>query len=207
VSGNVEFPSTVEVVTHVNTQANMQKMAPVTGIPQTGTPRNIFEEHKGRGLPKRTFTDRMTLASGADRIELRYFGRGHTNGDAWVVFPALGVVHAGDIFPGKQLPIMDANNGGSAVQYAETLTKAHAGLAGIDSIITGHSTVMTMKDLGEFAEFNRDFVNDVRAGKKAGRSIDEVAAKWAVPVKYQGYAAPQAARLRANVETAFKELP
>ncbi len=49
-------------------------------------------------MPKRTFSDRMTIGSGADQIDLHYFGRGHTNGDAWVLFPALRVVHAGDIF-------------------------------------------------------------------------------------------------------------
>ena len=31
----------------------------------------------------------LTLGSGADRIDLFYFGRGHTNNDSWVVFPAL----------------------------------------------------------------------------------------------------------------------
>jgi hypothetical protein len=35
-------------------------------------------------MPKRTFTDKMTIGNGADRVELYYFGRGHTNGDAWV---------------------------------------------------------------------------------------------------------------------------
>ena len=62
----------------------------------------------------------MTLGSGADRIDLYYFGRGHTNGDAMVVFPALRVMHMGDLFPGKQLPIMDANNGGSGVRVSRT---------------------------------------------------------------------------------------
>ena len=57
----------------------------------------------------------MTLGKGADEIDLYYFGRGHTNGDAWVVFPALRVVHAGDIFSGKNMPLLDANNGGSGV--------------------------------------------------------------------------------------------
>jgi cyclase len=209
VSGNVEFPATVEVVTHANTQANMKMMAGASGIAQTAPPRNIFVENQGRGLPKRTFTDRLTLGTGVDHIDLRYFGRGHTNGDAWVIFPALRVVHAGDIFPGKQLPIMDSNNGGSAVEYADTLTKAHAALTNVDSIITGHSSVMTMNDLKEFAEFNRDFVNAVREAKKAGRSVDEVAAKWTIPEKYKdkGYSEPQAARVRANVELAFKEIP
>ena len=62
-----------------------------------------------KGVPKRTFTDKMTLGSGSDRVDLFYFGRGHTGGDAWVVFPALRVLHAGDMFPNKAIPIMDKN--------------------------------------------------------------------------------------------------
>ena len=90
VSGNVEFPATVDVVTHENTKANMEHMRIPSGItPAPGTPANIFKENGGRGMPKRTFKDTMTLGNGNDRIELHYFGRGHTNGDAWVVFPAL----------------------------------------------------------------------------------------------------------------------
>ena len=111
----MEFPATVDVVTHENTKTNMEKMAPVAGLGQPGAapPPNIFTQNMGVGLPKRTFTDRMTLGSGADQIDLHYFGRGHTNGDAWVVFPALRVVHAGDIFSGKNIPLLDTNNGGS----------------------------------------------------------------------------------------------
>src|SRR5687767_6742023 len=100
VSGNVAFEPTVDVVVQANTAENMKKMAspPGMGKPQ---PQTIFEQNNGRGLPKRTFTDAMTIGSGADQIDLRYFGRGHTNGDAWVIFPALRVMHAGDIFASK----------------------------------------------------------------------------------------------------------
>jgi glyoxylase-like metal-dependent hydrolase (beta-lactamase superfamily II) len=208
VSGNVEFPATVDIVTHENTAELMKKMAPVAGFPAPATPQpSIFDQNKGRGLAKRTFKDRMTLGSGADQIDLYYFGRGHTSGDAWVVFPSLRVMHAGDMFPGKQMPIIDANNGGSGVAYPDTLSKAHSTIKNIDSIITGHSTVMTMDDLLEFAAFNRDFLNAVREAKKTGRSAEEAAKSWTVPAKYTGYAAPQAARLQANVQTVYSEVP
>ena len=50
VSGNVEFPATVEVVTHENTAKNMETMRPPTGItPAPGAPANIFKENGGRG--------------------------------------------------------------------------------------------------------------------------------------------------------------
>ena len=207
VSGNVEFPTTVEVVTQENTKANMEAMRPVTGIAPPagqGPPPNIFKENGGKGLPKRTFKDRMTLGSGNDRIELYYFGRGHTNGDAFVVFPALRFMHAGDIFSGKNIPLLDANNGGSGVEIGRTLGRA-AGISGVDQIITGHSTVMTPADLKQYAEFNNEFAAAVAAAKKAGKTVDEVASTWTIPAKYTGYGMPQAARLKANVQIVFDE--
>jgi glyoxylase-like metal-dependent hydrolase (beta-lactamase superfamily II) len=205
VSGNVEFPATVEVIVQENTKVNMQEMRGATGIAQNGPPTNIFKANNGRGLPSKTFKDKMTIGKGADEINLFYFGRGHTNGDAWVVFPALRLAHAGDIFSGKNIPLLDANNGGSGVAIGDTLAKAAKSLKNIDTVITGHSTTMTMADLAEYAEFNKDFMKDVQAAKKAGKTADDVAASWKIPEKYKGYAAPAAARLKANVQIVMDE--
>jgi cyclase len=209
VSGNVEFPTTVEIIVQENTKANMQEMRGATGVAQTGPPTNIFKVNNGKGMPTKTFKDKMTVGKGADEIDLFYFGRGHTNGDAWVVFPALRVVHAGDIFSGKNLPLLDANNGGSGTMIGDTLAKAAKSLKNIDTVITGHSTTMTMADLAEYAEFNKDFMKEVQAGRKAGKTVDEVVASWKMPEKYKGYTAPTApaalTRLKANVQIVFDE--
>jgi glyoxylase-like metal-dependent hydrolase (beta-lactamase superfamily II) len=207
VSGNVEFPASVDIIVQENTAANMKKMIPnSTAADQKVPAKTIFDEHNGQGLPKRTFKDKMTLFKGADEVDLYYFGRGHTNGDAWVAFPALRVVHAADIFSGKNIPLLDANNGGSAAEIANSLEKGLNGIKNIDTIITGHSTQMTPADLKEYIQFNRDFLNDVRTAMKAGKTVDEVAASWKIPAKYAGYAAPDAGRLKNNVALAFKEL-
>jgi glyoxylase-like metal-dependent hydrolase (beta-lactamase superfamily II) len=207
VSGNVEFPATVEVVTHANTAKNMQEMRTPSGItPAPGTPANIFKDNNGRGLPKRTFTDSMKIGRGADEIELRYFGRGHTNGDAWVIFPALRFMHAGDIFSGKNIPLLDAVNGGSGVEIGKTLAKAATSVKNVDSIITGHSAVMTMADLREYAQFNDDFVGAVREAKKQGGTVDEFVKTWKIPARYKGYADPQAVRLLSNARIVWDEV-
>jgi len=206
VSGNVEFPATVEVVTQENTAKNMQEMKSPTGItPAPGTPANIFKDNNGKGLPKKTFKDKMSIGKGADQVDLYYFGRGHTNGDAWVVFPALRVMHAGDIFSGKNIPLLDAVNGGSGVLIGDTLAKAAKDVKNVDSIITGHSTVMTVADLQEYSAFNNDFRDTVQAGKKAGQTVDQIAAAYKIPEKFKGYAAPAEARLKNNVQIVFDE--
>ena len=86
VSGNVEFPATVDIVVQENTKANMEQMRPVTGLQAAPAGPSIFQQNNGKGLPKRTFKDTMTIGKGAEQIDLHYFGRSHTNGDAWVVF-------------------------------------------------------------------------------------------------------------------------
>src|SRR5215813_7659964 len=202
VSGNVEFPATVDIIVQENTKTNMQKMIPnSTAQDQTIPAQTIFAQNGGKGLPKRTFKDKMTLLKGSDEVDLFYFGRGHTNGDAWVLFPALRVVHAGDIFSGKNVPLLDANNGGSAAVIADSLEKGYNALnKAADTIITGHSGQMTMTDLKEYVAFNREFFSDARAAKKAGKSIDDVASSWKIPAKYNGYAPADAGRLKNNVK-------
>ena len=175
VSGNVEFPASVDVVTHENTKVNMEKL-------------DIFKQHNNQGMAKRTFKDRMTIGKGADQIDLYYFGPGHTNGDAWVVFTALSTVHAGDIFASKGLPLVDGANGGSVLQYPATLNKAYAGIKGVDTIINGHAATTTpWADLKVFAEFNQDFLTWAQGELKAGKSPEEAAKGWTLPEKYTGY--------------------
>jgi glyoxylase-like metal-dependent hydrolase (beta-lactamase superfamily II) len=211
VSGNVEFPATVDVVVHENTAANMKKLTGRGSTPEKPVP-SIFDQNKGRGMPKRTFRDRMTLGSGADQIDLHYFGRGHTNGDAWVLFPSLRVVHAGDIFAwNNQLPFVDAGNGGSGVELPDTLMKAHAALSkSADTIITGHSGQMTFNDLRTWADWNRGFLKEVVAAEKAGRSAEEFAKSWKAPATWPPAANDQAAatamkRLLGNIQAIMTE--
>lgn len=203
VSGNVAMPATVEIIAQENTQKLMTQMNPVTGL---GTTQNVFKDNPGKGMPKRSFKDKLTIGSGADQINLYYFGPAHTGGDAFVEFPALRVMHVGDTFPNKGLPIMDQSNGGSGVEYANTITKAVAGVPNVDWLINGHTPAQTTPaEMKEFAAFVREFVTTVQAGKKAGKTAEQVAKEWATPAKYKGYTAPNADRVRAYVQVVFDE--
>jgi cyclase len=177
-SGQLEMTGTFEVVAHENTRASMMKTA------------DYQKAENARALPKRTFKDRLTLGQGNDRIDLYYFGPGHTNGDAWVVFPSQRTMHAGDIFAGKMVPLVDMGNGGSGVAYPDTLMKAYNGITNVDTIITGHaSATMRWADLKEYADFNRDFLTWVQGQMKAGRSPEQAAAEYTVPERFKGYTA------------------
>jgi cyclase len=189
VSGNVEFPPTVDVIVQENTKKYMEQTNAVYGL-QTTPPESIFKKNEGRGLPKRTFKDTLTLGNGADQIDLRYFGPAHTGGDAFVIFAAHRVMHVGDTMPTRDLPIMDKNNGGSGLSYSATIAKA-AAVKNVDTIINGHNpTTTTPADLKLYSEFISDFVKFVQDAKKAGKTIDDVVNTWKTPAKYAGYAEP-----------------
>ena len=203
-SGNVEFPASVEVITHANTKTYMEQANPVYGL-QTGPQANIFKEHGGNGMPKRSFSDKMTVGRGPDQIDLYYFGRAHTGGDAFVVFPALRVMHVGDTMANRNIPIIDKNNGGSGVEFSATVAKA-AQVPNVDTIINGHNpTTITPADLRLFSEFIADFVKFTQDAKKAGKTVDDVVNTWKAPAKYTGYGMPNPMFVRSDAQVIFEE--
>lgn len=202
-SGNVAMPATVEIVGHAMTSKNLAAGNPVTGL---GATPNVFKDNPGKGLITKTFTDKLTIGSGADQINLYYFGPAHTGGDAFVEFAALKVMHVGDTFPNKGMPIMDKSNGGSGVEHANTISKAVAGVPNVDTLINGHTPAQTTPaDMKEFAEFVREFVTTIQAAKKAGKTSDEAAAAWSTPAKHKGYAPPNADRAKAYAAVIYSE--
>ena len=207
VSGNVAMPATAEIVGHAYTAKNIANPQPVAGITSNNPPANVFKENPGKGLVKRSFTDKLTIGSGADRINLYYFGPAHTGGDAFVEFPAHRIMHTGDAFPSMGLPIMDKPNGGSGVEYANTIRKAVKGVPNIDAIINGHTAAQTTPaDMLRFADFVQEFVTTVQAGKKAGKTAEQIAKEWSTPAKYTGFiAAPAIDRVTAYVNFIFAE--
>ena len=162
------IPATVDIVTHEKTKTLMTQMNDVTGF---GPQANVFKDNPGKGQPKRTFKDKLTIGKGADRIDLFYFGRAHTGGDAFVVFPALRVMHVGDTFPFKALPIMDKNNGGSGVDYPTTLTNAVTNVKDVDIIIiNGHTPAnTTLAELREYPRSSASSSPRFRQPRRAGR--------------------------------------
>jgi cyclase len=185
-----KFGTSVEIITQENTKANMAKM-------------DAFKGDKAQFLPKRTFKDKLSIGSGAERIDLYYFGPGHTNGDAFVVFPALRVLQTGDLFAWKDAPRIDRANGGSGVQYPQTLAKAVSTVKNINTVVPGHSPMMTLKDLEEYQRYTSDLLSAVQTARRAGKSADDAAASINLTDKYKGY---KSERQKQAVQDIYDEL-
>jgi glyoxylase-like metal-dependent hydrolase (beta-lactamase superfamily II) len=187
---NAFFGTSVETIVQENTKTNMARM-------------DAFKGDNAKFLPKRTYKDKMSIGTGKDQIDLYYFGRGHTNGDTFVVFPALRTMHMGDMFPWKDAPFLDLTNGGSGVEMPKTLDKALRSVKNVDTIIGGHQPVQQWKDVQEYQRFNTDLLATVQAAMKAGKSVDEAAASINLTTKYAGY---ESTRTKAAIQAIYDEL-
>jgi cyclase len=107
-------------------------------------------------LPTETFKDRMTIGSGADRIELYHFGPGHTNGDTFVVFPAARLLCMGDVMAWNMAPFLPAGGAESIADETEAVVATLNGK--IDLVEEGHGHMNTWAAVESLARFDRAVV-------------------------------------------------
>lgn len=194
----LEMPRAAKVVAHERTKARLAQL-------------DIFKGAGASALPNETLTDTWSAFDGQDKIEVFHAGAGRTDGDLVVVFPGKRTAFLGDLFPDKSTPVIEPDRGGSGVAFPETLTRIVEKLSGITRIVPGRVAApagspvgrwMTMADLQEYAEFNRAFLEAVRAAKAAGKTADEAAASLALPERFKAYGMANA---RANVAAIYGE--
>ena len=192
---NTEFPDTIDFVAHENTAGHMSSRDCDDGAGfEGGSIKNCeaFTGANSKYLPKTTFSTQTALFSGPDRIDLYYFGRGHTDGDTFVVFREARTMHTGDMMARKGLPFIDsANTNGSATEFGATLLKAVDGIRNVDTIIPGHADdPLTWEDLVDYAAFFDDLLTTVQQGAAEGRSPAQIVDAYTVPDQYRDFQAP-----------------
>ncbi|HEV1285331.1 MAG TPA: MBL fold metallo-hydrolase [Bryobacteraceae bacterium] len=156
--GNVKFAPTVEIISTANARANIvehkQSNAPANMVPASVT-----------------FTDETSVYLGGKQVLAKHFGRGHTNGDAVIYFPALKTLHTGDLMAGAT-PLIDYPGGGSVAEWAKTLDGAMK--LDFDTVIPGHGNVTNKAGLKTY----RDNVEKLRTRAQGlireGKSQEEV---------------------------------
>ena len=169
--GNTRFIEVAEIISHKNARAN------IVGGKQAGSP--------GSMKPARiTFTDETSVFLGGKEVRARYFGRGHTDGDVIVYFPAQRVIHTGDLMAGLT-PLFDYTGGGSISEWIKTIDAAMAGLD-FDRVIPGHGVVTTRAGLQTYRDNVVKMRDDIARMIRQGRTQEEVRAHLATlyPANY-----------------------
>jgi cyclase len=137
---------------HAGSNADFMRDAPVIAHRNVRT--NI-ERNEQSGAPEILYDESATVILGGQEVNAYHFGRGHTNGDSVIYFPAQRTVHTGDLFiwgdrlDGSTLaPFIDYDNGGSAAEWTATLD----GLLELDfdTVIPGHGPLLRKVDIRIF---------------------------------------------------------
>ena len=150
---NAKFLPTAEIISHVNARKNM-----IDG--------------KQPGPPRITFTQETEVFLGGKEVRARYFGRGHTNGDVMIYFPALKVLHTGDLMAGNS-PLIDYGGGGSLLEWTATLDAALK--LDFDTVIPGHGPIAKKADMLAYRNNIEKFQNRVSGMIRQGAPKDDIA--------------------------------
>ena len=131
----------------------------------------------GKGLAKRTFKDTMTIGAGADRIELHYFGRAHTDGDALIHWKGANVLHMGDTFFNGMLPFIDLDSGGSIDGMIAAAGRGVEMANDQTVIIPGHGPVARRADLERYRDMLLHLRNRIGQGVARGQTLVQIQAE------------------------------
>ena len=160
--------------------------------------KNIVEKKQSNAPPgvmpaRIVFTDETSVFLGGKEVRAHFYGRGHTNGDAVIYFPALRTIHTGDLMAGAS-PLVDYNGGGSVVEWTKTLDGALK--LDFDTVIPGHGPVTNKAGLQAYRDniaTMRDRVTkEIRSGKGQAEiaKFMETEYKWAPNSLQQQWSVP-----------------
>src|SRR5579864_1341663 len=135
--GNVKFLPTAEIISTANARANIVEHKQANASPNMA-PASVV------------FTKECSVFLGGKEVRANYYGRGHTNGDALIYFPALRVLHTGDLMAGNT-PLIDYPGGGSLKEWADTLDGVLNTLD-FDTVIPGHGPVTNKAGLQTYRD-------------------------------------------------------
>ena len=85
-----------------------------------------------------TFKDTWQVDFGGETVHVRYFGPGHTSGDAVIFFEKANIIHAGDLLFRRVHPRVDSAAGASVVNWESILSKMVGAHGNDTAFIFGH---------------------------------------------------------------------
>jgi glyoxylase-like metal-dependent hydrolase (beta-lactamase superfamily II) len=164
-----------------HTGGNAKMMADSAEILAQKNARANMVETKMPGIPRISFNDETEVFLGGKEVRARYFGRGHTNGDAVIYFPAERTIHTGDLYtigtsnaPVTVSPFIDYSAKGSVVDWTKTLDGILNSGWDFETVIPGHGPISNRAALVTYRANFAKMQNRVRTLVRQNKSKDEV---------------------------------
>ncbi|MHC4647936.1 MAG: MBL fold metallo-hydrolase [Planctomycetota bacterium] len=117
VTGNRYFPQGVIFIAHENCRKEFFHPK------RDGTASEWSKPELSPFLPSITFRDKLDIYLGSKKVELWYFGVGHTTGDTVVYFPDEKTAFLGDQIFLTRTQLIHSYKGGNSFEHVETLNK------------------------------------------------------------------------------------
>lgn len=128
------------------------------------------------GLPVVTFSQDMTFHINGDTVEAVHVPGSHTDGDSFIIFHRLNVVHAGDIFFNGIYPFIDVDHGGTLRGMIEGAKLIYGLVDEKSSIIPGHGPLADKEQLAAYIQMLETVFTRLDKLKSEGKSAAEAVA-------------------------------
>ncbi len=132
--GNQYFPQTVTFVAHENCRKEFFHKQ------RNGNESNWNKPELAPFVPSLTFREKMNIYTGTKKVELWYFGVGHTTGDIVVYFPEEKTAFIGDQIFLTRPQLIHSYKGGNSFGHVKALTKMLETLDA-EKFCSGHSEI------------------------------------------------------------------
>lgn len=153
--------------------------------------------------PSLVFGDFMSIDDGERRLELKRVGPAHTTGDAVAILPKEGILFTGDLCVNWRSGNNVADRDADHPHWVQVLNE----LARVDikTVVPGHGDLGTVDTLRAQAGFLDDLWKQVSAGKKAGKTVDELVR--AVDLSKHGNFAADEQQNQSAIRAVFRKAP
>jgi cyclase len=134
-------------------------------------------------LPALTFTDRMSVYLGSEKVELIYLCPSHTKGSVMVYLPGSKVLFTGDILFTDFHPYMGEGDLTGWIKNLDYILSLN-----VETIIPGHGPISGKKDVEQMKEYLVAFDRKARDLAAKSEDADYISAelKKALPPRSQG---------------------
>ncbi|TKJ32299.1 hypothetical protein CEE39_05920 [bacterium (candidate division B38) B3_B38] len=171
VRGNQYFPETVTFISHENCRKELFHPG------RDGTPSEWNTPELAPFLPSLTFRDKMDVHLGTKRVELWYFGIGHTTGDTVIYFPEEKTAFIGDQIFLTRPQIIHSYKGGNSFEHVKTLAKMLDTLDA-ERFCSGHSEIADQEAIRNHIYQMKKQQEKVKALIEKGKSLEEIKSEF-----------------------------
>lgn len=165
--GNQYFPQTITFVAHENCRKEFFHKQ------RNGNESNWNKPELAPFVPSLTFRERMNIYPGTKKVELWYFGVGHTTGDIVIYFPEEKTAFIGDQIFLTRPQLIHSYKGGNSFGHVKALTKMLETLDA-EKFYSGHSEIADRETIKKQIDQMKKRQEKIKSLIEKDKTLEEV---------------------------------